>query len=387
MFSNYLLHSQCNHWFHIPPNRNLEKDQVIPAFIMYYYVFIVNDYNIKCLSEPTQIFYHGVKWWRKNGDATGLKHRVNGPAIVHPNGDYEWIVDGRQHRDDGPATYHTNQTIFYYRDKSFVPYGATQPVSIDISQTWYQHGQMHRIGGPARIDRDGYEWYQIIDGRSKLHRTDGPAVDKSYMREWRINGELHREDGPAKLYTSNPLHQEWFRHGMRHRVGGPAYVTNSGVKYWYQVVAGQTYFQLIRENDEATCEYPNGMKLWMTKRGYLHRENGPAYVNTATGEERWYYHNVLHREGGPAVTRRDGQQFWYQGGVLHREDGPAIICAVNLFHVNHPNYERYMRHNPRYKKYFYQPIGKTNGARRKLVLSIHQYVYYVNGCALRALVR
>lgn len=34
--------------------------------------------------------------------------------------------------------------------------------------------------------------------------------------------------------------------------------------------------------------------------------------------------NVLHREDGPALIRKDRKE-WFLNGVRHREDGPAII--------------------------------------------------------------
>lgn len=33
----------------------------------------------------------------------GELHRLDGPAVVGPNGDIEWYVDGKLHRLDGPA--------------------------------------------------------------------------------------------------------------------------------------------------------------------------------------------------------------------------------------------------------------------------------------------
>lgn len=42
------------------------------------------------------------------------------------------------------------------------------------------------------------------------------------------------------------------------------------------------------------------------------------------GSERWYLHNKLHREDGPAVIYPDGSKHWFLNGDYHREDGPAI---------------------------------------------------------------
>jgi len=49
------------------------------------------------------------------------------------------------------------------------------------------------------------EWY--LDG--KLHREDGPAVEKAYGdKAWWLNGYLHREDGPAVEFANG--YKEWY---------------------------------------------------------------------------------------------------------------------------------------------------------------------------------
>ena len=55
----------------------------------------------------------------------------------------------------------------------------------------------------------------------------------------------------------------------------------------------------------------------------LHREDGPALIDEL-GEE-WFYKGYRHREGGPAIERKDGLKEWWVNGRLHREDGPAVI--------------------------------------------------------------
>jgi hypothetical protein len=67
----------------------------------------------------------------------GELHRVDGPAIINPNGLREWYQNGEYHRDDGPA--------FEYHD------GYT---------AWYQRGLLHRLDGPAIVHPDKTnEWY------------------------------------------------------------------------------------------------------------------------------------------------------------------------------------------------------------------------------------
>lgn len=76
---------------------------------------------------------------------------------------------GERHRDDGPATIHP------------------------VEKSWWRHGEVHRVGGPAVVNADGFEqWVQ--DGRR--HRVDGPAfVHRRSSRNgllagaWMVRGE------------------------------------------------------------------------------------------------------------------------------------------------------------------------------------------------------
>ena len=46
------------------------------------------------------------------------------------------------------------------------------------------------------VDKAGNVLY--YDSRKQLHRTDGPAVERtSGARSWYLHGKLHRSDGPA----------------------------------------------------------------------------------------------------------------------------------------------------------------------------------------------
>lgn len=47
-------------------------------------------------------------------------------------------------------------------------------------------------------------------------------------------------------------------------------------------------------------------------------------ITDSRGTKRWYYKDLLHRDGGPAVECFDGPKYWYQYDLLHRDDGPAI---------------------------------------------------------------
>lgn len=71
-----------------------------------------------------------------------------------------------------------------------------------------------------------------------------------------------------------------------------------------------------REDDLPAVEYANGGKCWYKenpKRGGFGQF--PA---------------VLHRGGGPAVTRPDGRPTYFENGKLHRLDGPAHITEDGI---------------------------------------------------------
>ena len=108
-------------------------------------------------------------WWTL---ADGSPHRLDGPAVVHPDGTQEWWVDSQRHREDGPAV--------------------TRPNGY---QRWYRHGRLHRVDGPAVVYSNGSRrWYR--DG--SLHREHGPAVLwKDGAQSWYLNGIMVAAQEPG----------------------------------------------------------------------------------------------------------------------------------------------------------------------------------------------
>jgi hypothetical protein len=92
-------------------------------------------------------------------------------------------------------------------------------------------------------DFNTIEW-RNSDG--KLHRKDGPAVERATgSKSWYVNGKLYREDGTKYWYDDGKLHREdgpaiewgdgtkeWWLNGKRHREDGPAVEYASGAKHW-----------------------------------------------------------------------------------------------------------------------------------------------------------
>ena len=103
----------------------------------------------------------------------------------------DWISDRRWlHRVDGPA-----QIVCLNVGTGFVK----PPFIYEI--VWYEHGNRHRVGGPARIeyyteeDQEVWTWYM----NGWAHRIDGPAQiwknssNGSILKEnWYLNGELQQ---------------------------------------------------------------------------------------------------------------------------------------------------------------------------------------------------
>ena len=92
-----------------------------------------------------------------------------------------------------------------------------------------------------------------------------------------------------------------------HRIAGPA-IIKPGVEYWF-------------------------------KHGKLHREDGPAMIDSRTFDEKtytvgdfekleaemWYKNGELHRIDGPAIIYKNGDEEWFYEGKLHRVGDPAPV--------------------------------------------------------------
>lgn len=75
----------------------------------------------------------------------------------------------------------------------------------------------------------------------------------------------------------------------------------------------------VEIDEENNIKYVNGSRQ-------LHRLDGPSYVSD--GIVCWYREGKLHREDGPAIEDlATGYKEWWIDNMLHREDGPAIEYA------------------------------------------------------------
>ena len=79
-----------------------------------------------------RIRQRGIKCWYNQG----LRHRLDNPAVIDPDGYQEWHANGQLHRDNGPAL-----------------------TDIDGYEAWYNYGNRHRVNGPAVIYSSGQVEY------------------------------------------------------------------------------------------------------------------------------------------------------------------------------------------------------------------------------------
>ena len=58
-----------------------------------------------------------------------------------------------------------------------------------------------------------------------------------------------------------------------------------------------------------------GTESWRNSKGQLHKENGPAVINSR-GDEYWGQNGLPHRTDGPAKIITNGDEDWYENGEI-----------------------------------------------------------------------
>lgn len=120
--------------------------------------WFLNYNELHRLDGPALIQPDGTEAWYRNGKC----HRENGPALETPDGSKAWYFKGNLHREDGPAI-----------------------ENYDGSRTWFYHGSLHRIGGPAvcYTGEDYFKWYlygvrMTEEEYNRVMKTSKRAIDK-----------------------------------------------------------------------------------------------------------------------------------------------------------------------------------------------------------------
>lgn len=147
--------------------------------------------------EPNRIFSDGQQEWAMTFDGEAgdsdfedaesiehpgryhLLHRTDGPAVIFPDGDHAYYVEGVLHSIKGKRPAITYE---------------------DGTQEYYHHGRLHRLGGPAvvgGIDPAQY-WFhgtRVFEDNSEYLRAENAYVCKRLCRRQRTpNKGLEEEE-------------------------------------------------------------------------------------------------------------------------------------------------------------------------------------------------
>ncbi len=119
-----------------------------------------------------------------------------------------------------------NGVIVNRRLDLMITFGYSVEIALELygdSICWRKNGYWHRNDQPAYIDHRVSEWHQ----HGQLHRMDGPAVQVNYeWFSWYQHGIRHRDDGPSFIHDNGRV--EWRGNGVRYRVAGPAIIHVDG---------------------------------------------------------------------------------------------------------------------------------------------------------------
>lgn len=177
-----------------------------------------------------------------------------------------------------------------------------EDTDICVFEAHYCGDDLHRINGPAMVDRNGETLVDVWE-------------------RWFVNGLQHREDGPAEIVrdaqTGEFICREWWLNGQ---LVDPPKDGSVPVPLAEEVATGE-------------------VEMHHDENGALHRTDGPAWVmrdrqSGIVTAERWYRDGEVHRDDGPAVIKRNPQtgeiifeEWWGEGEVIKSPRqlwGPAV---------------------------------------------------------------
>lgn len=148
-----------------------------------------------------------------------LRHRVNGPAVKHPDKSVEYYRYDQLHREDGPAKIDPNTGL----------------------KEWWIENKRHREDGPAVTGPETEQWWR----RGVLDRPedDGPAVFFRGKKMWICNGSIHRSEskGPA-VEHSDGTKKEWYNDGILYK----RVCLKAGLECVQHIIDGQVYYEVQR---------------------------------------------------------------------------------------------------------------------------------------------
>lgn len=193
----------------------------------------------------------------------GRPSTVRATALLSEDGAVRFYHKGRLHREnDLPAVIYPDGRKVWYRFGKCI--GAQTAPSRPDDFLPSANVQPERT-----VLRDGTVEYRL---HGKLHRMDGPAwIQKGGAQKWFHAGRMHREDGPAWIVPR--FFARFYKEGHKHRSDGPAIIFSQGTMFWFNnnkcmhppvsaVVSGEACLRVIPmesvEEAEASAAYITG---------------------------------------------------------------------------------------------------------------------------------
>jgi len=304
---------------------------------------------------------------------------------------------------DEPSKYYVdrfgNEIYSDYNEDYHNPFGPA--LITTISESWYKHGKLHRIDGPAVEKTNGHKEYWIEGvhlteeefNEEQFPILEQPQIDEFGTEIWRNkDGKYHRDDDlPAMTYKNGTKY--WYKHGKLHRLNGPAAEYTNGTKMYHiegteltedEFNESKDWEQFEPEDDGSNLtqdefdiyldglskdeldEYYNkkrepvdepvlfetddlGTKIWRNEMGQLHREDGPAAIGK-NGHGTYYLNGTaLTPEDYCKIPRIDeqGNKRWFnKDGKLHRDDDLPAVEMENGYKAWYQNGERHRNGEP-----------------------------------------
>ena len=151
-----------------------------------------------------------------------LLHRLDGPAIITPDGTQYWYKWGKLHRNGVlPSIEFKNGRNEWWKDGKLHRDGDLPAVADRFREEWWEEGRLHRLNDlPAVIvwekEKNEQGFRDVVQKeyriRGDLHRVGAPALEKHGTKFYFQNGKLYREDGPAVEYKDGTV--SYYEGGM-----------------------------------------------------------------------------------------------------------------------------------------------------------------------------
>lgn len=146
------------------------------------------------MSKGPIIDIFGNKEWRA---ADNLLHRLDGPALMSPNGSFRWCFRGMYHRIDGLAVFEACEAAELKEISQYYLNG------VYLTEEQWKIARTSKSDEPMVLDsgiiahwREGW-----------LYRDDGPALITATGHSFSLGGEFLSVDAWIEQMDADPSHK------------------------------------------------------------------------------------------------------------------------------------------------------------------------------------